>query len=193
MKLSDIEDAFNLVFSRKFLVPTPNGARFQHELVRVATYGRMTPHQKQHAHTVLLREILLQGANTKSIDMIVHHADGAQDAETVLEYAPRAATLAAQFGANKEAADHLRRALRYCESASIEDAAVINETWAYEAGIALTIDDAVIAARRRGIVPSSCGKVSETLKKWGKTLAGCQDYIGIAVRQKTHNDMYWTQ
>jgi DNA-binding CsgD family transcriptional regulator/tetratricopeptide (TPR) repeat protein len=151
MKLSDIEDAFNLVFSRKFLVPTPNGARFQHELVRVATYGRMTPHQKQHAHTVLLREILLQGANTKSIDMIVHHADGAQDAETVLEYAPRAATLAAQFGAHKEAADHLRRALRYCESASIEDAAVINETWAYEAGIALTIDDAVIAARHRAI------------------------------------------
>lgn len=151
MKLGDIEDALNLVFSRKFLVPTSNGVQFQHELVRVATYGRMTPNQKCHAHAALLGEILLQGANTKSIDMIVHHADGAQDAEMVLEYAPRAATLAAKFGAHKEAADHLRRALRYCEWASIEDAAVINETWAYEAGIALTIDDAVIDARHHAI------------------------------------------
>ena len=86
-----------------------------------------------------------------SLSRRVHHAAGADNGARVLELAPRAAAQAARLGAHQQAAAHLATALRYVTQAPPAVAAQLYEDWAYEAGLALRIDDKVIEARQHAI------------------------------------------
>jgi DNA-binding CsgD family transcriptional regulator len=68
-----------------------------------------------------------------------------------LTLAPLAAAEAARLGAHQQAASHLATGLRYVAEAPKELAAQLYEDWAYEAGLALRIDDSVIEARERAV------------------------------------------
>src|SRR5690606_40088483 len=85
------------------------------------------------------------------LDLLVHHTAGALDGKRVLELAPRAARVAASAGAHREAAAHFATALRFVDEAEPEMAAELYENWAYEAGLALGIDDEVLEARRHAM------------------------------------------
>ena len=76
---------------------------------------------------------------------------GAEDDEQVLELAPRAAAEAAKTGAHREAATYLATALSHAGSASIEVRAQLAEDWAYEAGLALEVDDTIIKAAQTAV------------------------------------------
>jgi len=142
--------------------------RFRHELSRLATLARVPMTQQKDLHAKVLETLLLENQslhnqslkpgeqkesieNYSNLDQMVHHAAGAFDSKHVLEFAPTAARTAAALGAHSEAADHLATALRFVNNAEPELAAQLYENWAYEAGLALRIDDDVLEARRHAI------------------------------------------
>ena len=172
----------------KLLVAVQGHFRFRHELARLAIYARLSASERQAAHARILKALLKQPGQAFKIDEIVHHADGAQDSKKVLEYAPIAATQAAELGAHREAAQHLAAAIRYIDSATTEKAAQIYQDWAYEAGLALRIDDDVIEARRLAITLwrtlGRSDKVGENLR-W---LSRLHWYRGEAVKANTYVD-----
>jgi DNA-binding CsgD family transcriptional regulator/tetratricopeptide (TPR) repeat protein len=128
--------------------------RFRHELARQATLDRLAPaaQRKLHARVEDVLSALPKGEASAALSRRVHHAAGAEDGARVLELAPEAASEAARLGAHREAAAHLATALKYADMAPPALAARLYEDWAYEAGLALRIDDSVIDARRRAIL-----------------------------------------
>lgn len=136
---------------RNLLVQNVNGSlRFRHELARLATLARISVTRQKMLHAEVLQALLSEGMSP-TFDQLVHHAAGALDAKRVLQFAPRAATNAAAVGAHREAAAHLGTALRFINEAEPELAARLYEDWAYEAGLALSISDEVLEARRHAI------------------------------------------
>ena len=137
--------------ARRILVPAGRNLKFRHELARLTVYARMGPGRKREAHAAFLAAHLSLKPLDQQLDMIVYHAEGAEDATATLIYAQHAASKAAMLGAHREAALYLGSALNCLDGAALEVAAEVNERWAYEAGLSLGIDDAVIAARKRAI------------------------------------------
>lgn len=132
------------------LVEDQHGLRFRHELARLATLGRSTESKKKQAHTKILAAMEDMPSNASYAEM-VHHATGAYDGKSVLRWGAAAAKQAASIGAHREAAAHLNTALQFVDEAAPEQAAQLHEDWAYEAGLALQIDDVVIAARGKAV------------------------------------------
>src|SRR5688500_13188232 len=112
--------------------------------------SRLPAMRLQAAHSRVLAALTEQ-ARSRPLDLLVHHATGALDGKRVLELAPEAARIAASAGAHREAAAHLGTALRFVDEAEPELAASLYESWAYEAFLALGIDDDVLEARRHAI------------------------------------------
>src|SRR5690606_4898551 len=151
---------------RKLLVEDQDGnLRFRHELARLATMRRLPGMRLQATHARALEAMAGDGRD-RPLHLLVHHtarphdgprllelvhAAGALDGARVLELAPRAARVAASAGAHREAAAHFATALRFVDEAEPETAAELYENWAYEAGLALGIDDDVLEARRHAI------------------------------------------
>ena len=124
--------------------------RFRHELARLATLSRISASGQKTIHTRILAALLATGSEPP-LDQLVHHAAGALDAKKVLRYGPLAAKKATAVGAHREAAAHLATALKFIDEAQPEQAARLYEDWAYEAGLALRINDEVLEARRHAI------------------------------------------
>ena len=127
--------------------------KFRHELARQATLDRLPPSVQQSLHA-RVEAAMSEVSATEAVVALsrrVHHAAGADDGARVLTLAPLAAAQAARLGAHQQAASHLSVALRYVAQAPSELAAQLYEDWAYEAGLALRIDDTVIDARQRAV------------------------------------------
>ncbi|MEP2103386.1 MAG: AAA family ATPase [Parasphingorhabdus sp.] len=124
--------------------------RFRHELARLATSQRCSSHELLSLHQKHLA-LMLEQPEKFAAGEIVHHAKGAADAQAVLRYAPMAGEKAARLGAHCEAAAYYGAALDFVDDASAEAAAELYENWAYEAGLALKVDDRVIEARRHAL------------------------------------------
>lgn len=137
--------------AQNILTSVGQDLKFRHELTRLAVYARMGPVRKRESHAKFLAAYLDQPEINSQLDILVFHAEGAQDRAAILTYAPLAANRAATLGAHREAALFLGTALGCLEDASPEVAAQITENWAYEAGLSLGIDDEVIAARERAV------------------------------------------
>ena len=182
--------------ARGLLVRDAQGAlAFRHELARLATLERLKPAAQKALHGRI--EFAMSDRTVTSPDVSlsrrVHHAAGADDAARVLDLAPQAATQAARLGAHQEAAALLETALRYVAQAPKAMAAQLHEDWAYEAGLALRIDESVIAARQRAIALwrdlGRADKVGLNLRwlsrlHWYRGEAGqAGEYIDDAVRE----------
>ncbi|MBX2849982.1 MAG: LuxR C-terminal-related transcriptional regulator [Acidiferrobacterales bacterium] len=128
---------------------TKGRIRFRHELARLGTLATVPINQQHTVHMRILKA--LEAREDIDLAWVLHHAEGALDAERVLKYAPVAARAAADLGAHKEAADYLSKALKFVEEAETEQAAQLYEDWAYEVGLATQIDDKVIKARQHAI------------------------------------------
>jgi ATP/maltotriose-dependent transcriptional regulator MalT len=151
---AEADAAVDNCIARGMLQRDDQGAvRFRHELARQAVLDRLSPAAQQALHArveAAMSEVPDDQANA-SLSRRVHHAAGADNGARVLELAPQAAAQAARLGAHQEAAAHLATALRYVAQAPPALAAQLHEDWAYEAGLALRIDDKVIEARQRAI------------------------------------------
>ncbi|HKE46390.1 MAG TPA: AAA family ATPase [Steroidobacteraceae bacterium] len=103
---------------------------FRHELARRALEDSLSPMRQQALHSNVLA-VLVQRLGIP-VARLVHHADGARNADQVLRFAPIAASHAASVGAHSEAAAHYRAALRYANHLTSEDTACLHEQLSYE-------------------------------------------------------------
>lgn len=117
---------------------------FRHELARLAVLGTIGAERARVLHAQLTKTLIERDADAARI---VHHATFAQLGDAVLEHAPRAAREAARLGAHREAAAHLRAALRY--GAALDGAlrADLLERHAIESSLANQTREAVTSAK----------------------------------------------
>ena len=89
------------------------GVSFRHELARLATVD-VTPATRQRAiHRRVLAALAARQERDLDPARLAHHAEGAENADAVLAYAPEAARRAAAAGAYREAAAQYARSLRF--------------------------------------------------------------------------------
>jgi DNA-binding CsgD family transcriptional regulator/tetratricopeptide (TPR) repeat protein len=92
------------------VVSEGNGFRFRHEIARRAVEEALPAHRRVSLNQRVLK---LLRAGVADAARLAHHAEGADDADAVLQFAPVAAREAASLGAHREAAKQYERALRY--------------------------------------------------------------------------------
>lgn len=122
---------------------------FRHELARLAVHEMLLPQRRRNLHADTLQALLSDPGVTKG--RLVYHAVQAGQVDKVLQFAPLAGADAARLGAHREAAAHYGVALSHAQYAPLQVQAELNEHWSYEAGISLTINDEVLAARERAV------------------------------------------
>jgi len=185
---TQILDSLDDALQRNLLIQDERGAvRFRHELARLATLERLSSARKRDCHEQVLRALTRESSDSM-LDQIVHHAAGALAGELVLEYAPSAATLAAQSGAHHQAAAHLATALRFVDEAAPEVAAQLYERWAYEATLAARVDDEVLEARRHAITLWRALQRHEKVGENLRALSRLHWYRGEAVEAQRFSD-----
>jgi predicted ATPase len=137
---------------------------FRHELARQAILGLLTQSRRRNLHTAIGKWLARQdNANDLSVlAQRLHHANAADDVDTVLALAPQVAQRAAQVGAHKQAAQFLALALPFSRKQSNDVEAQLYESWSYEAGLADRIDNDVIDARHKSIALwRKCGRIDK--------------------------------
>jgi len=116
---------------------------FRHELARLAVLGTLAAERARALHAQLTETLIERAADAARI---VHHATFAHLGAAVLEHAPRAAREAARLGAHREAAAHLRAALRYGATLDAALRAELLERHAIESTLANETREAVASA-----------------------------------------------
>jgi DNA-binding CsgD family transcriptional regulator len=130
---------------------------FRHELARVAVEQSLGPGRRTTLNRAALTALVAPPAGEPDLARLAHHAEMADDPEAVLRYAPAAAERAASLGAHREAVAQYARALRFGESLSTHERAVLLERRAkscyhtdqYDEGIA-ALEDALELRRALG-------------------------------------------
>lgn len=125
------------------LVGTHDALAFRHELARRAWEDALEPAHAAALHARMLRA--LEDDGTTPLARVVHHADRAGDAATVLRLAPAAAREAAALGAHREAAAQCERALRHAARAAPAERAALLDAWSYEVHLSGRTADAARA------------------------------------------------
>jgi DNA-binding CsgD family transcriptional regulator/tetratricopeptide (TPR) repeat protein len=123
--------------------------RFRHELARLAVHEMLAPLRKRALHAEILK--VLQTSPGVTPARLVFHAVQADQADAILRFATAAGVEAARVGAHREAATHYALALAHAELASPQTRAELNEVWSYEAGLAMTVNQDVLNARKRAV------------------------------------------
>ncbi len=88
---------------------------FRHDLARQALEEAMPPPRARYWHQVVLQ--ILQQDDDANLSRVVHHARAAADDAVIAIYAPRAAVIAADLGAHREAIAHYSVALQVLPAA----------------------------------------------------------------------------
>jgi DNA-binding CsgD family transcriptional regulator len=116
---------------------------YRHELARLAVLGTIESERARGLHARLLQALAENGADAARL---VHHASFAENGAAILEYAPLAACEAARLGAHREAAAHLRAALRHGASLATVPRAQLLECHVRESSLANETREAIASA-----------------------------------------------
>jgi DNA-binding CsgD family transcriptional regulator/tetratricopeptide (TPR) repeat protein len=134
---------------------------FRHEIARRAVEDSMSLPERQDLHAGVLAMLLKQREGKVAIGRLVHHADNAADSAAALRFAPVAAERAAALGAHRDAAGHLRTALRHAAllgaSFADEERALLFERLSYECYLTDEMADASAAREKALAVWRSLG------------------------------------
>ncbi len=131
--------------------------QFRHELARMTIQESVPYERRKTWHYQLAQQLIHQQshkkttAQTSDLARLAYHALESEEVDWILTYCPLAAQEAARIGAHQQAAAHWANALRFERHATLELRAAMNENWSYEAGISISIDEAVIQARKTAI------------------------------------------
>jgi DNA-binding CsgD family transcriptional regulator len=131
--------------ARGLLTAQGDAVSFRHELARLAVHSTFAPERIRALHERVLQVLVAHGAD---FPQLVHHATLAGDAAAVLKYAPLAGRQAARLGAHREAAAHLKTALRYCDSLPTAAQADLYEQHARECSLTNQTHHSIESASR---------------------------------------------
>jgi len=100
------------------LMSEGNAFFFKHELIRMAIEESLSELNRIKYNSLVLNILLSQKRIDHLLSRIIHHAAKAEDSDTILEYAPRAAEQASKLGAHKQASKHYLTAFKYSDNSS---------------------------------------------------------------------------
>ena len=121
---------------------------FRHEIARLVVEESISPHRSRELNRGALQALRDPPVGSRDFARLVHHAEGAGDAQAVVEFGPQAAARAASLGAHREAAAQYERALRFSERIAGPDLAEILHQRAYACYLAGQFPEAVEAEHR---------------------------------------------
>ena len=104
--------------------------RFPHELARTAVAQQVAAHRRAPLHARILAALV--EADCRDDARLAFHAEGAEDVEAVLRFAPEAGRSAAALRSHREAALQFERALRFAEGEPPHVRAGLHDALAWE-------------------------------------------------------------
>ena len=119
--------------------------QFRHELARHAVLAEASPLATSTLDADVLRA--LRTFDPRLVSRLAEHAERANDAAAVLEFAPRAAQRAACLGSHREAAAQYRRALAYADIEPAETRAELHAALSFQLYLTAQLDEALRARR----------------------------------------------
>ena len=139
---ADTADRIEECLASGMLVPLPDGVGFRHELARVIVEQAIPPDRRIELHLEAVKA-LAASPGPPDLARLAHHAEGAADTESVLRFAPTAASAASSLSAHREAAAQWERTLRFAGDLPAEEQAAIREQLAYERYLTGELEDAI--------------------------------------------------
>lgn len=127
------------------LTASASGIAFRHEIARLTIEGSMSHDHRLELHRATVAALLAPPAGAPDPTRLAHHAQLAGDVETVLRFAPEAASRAASMGAHREAAAQYARAVSSVREGSLGQRAELLSRQAAEAFLAGDYDQAIAA------------------------------------------------
>lgn len=124
------EDAFEEAQERGLIEFDGEAGWYRHELARRAVEESLAPAQRRESHQAILAALIDRDADPA---VIVHHAEGARDADALMKYAPIAARQASSMASHRDAVAHLERVLPFRDRFSQEARAELLRDYAIEA------------------------------------------------------------
>jgi DNA-binding CsgD family transcriptional regulator/tetratricopeptide (TPR) repeat protein len=122
------------------------GLAFRHELARRAVVAGLPEMRRRALHAAVVAALRELGA--ADIEQIVHHAVAAGDADTVLEFAPAAASAAADRSSHRQALAHLEAAAVYADRLPLPARARLLDDLSWQLYIGQRFAEAVAVGRR---------------------------------------------
>jgi DNA-binding CsgD family transcriptional regulator len=117
---------------------------FRHELARLAVEQALSPERSVELHRQVLAALEEAGAEPARL---VHHAQAAGDATSLLRHAVAAGGRSAELGAHREAAEQYARALSVAEALPDAERADLLSRYAFERYLTDRLDEAIRAQR----------------------------------------------
>lgn len=132
------------------IVPHGDGLAFRHELARQAVLEAIAPMRRARLHRLALDALRASPHGSRNLTRLAHHAEGANDREAILAYAPAAAREASDGAAHRAAAALYALALRVADQLPPDEHAALLELHARQC--TWTDDRAgAIASRRQAV------------------------------------------
>ncbi len=145
------DDALQSCVAHGLLVVDRDHVRYRHELSRRVVEESLDAARRRELNARVLAFLAGEPLDATTLVRLVHHADAARDAASVLRHAPSAAAEAARCGAHRQAAAFLRTGLRYGEHLAPRERAVLHDRLAHEA-FAGALNDEALDANERAFV-----------------------------------------
>ena len=153
-------DAVDACVASGLLIAEGRRLRFRHELARTSVEASIPPLRAARLHARVLAALAARPTGSVALAALAHHAEGADDPDAVLRWAPEAAREAVARGARREAAAHCRAALAHGERlADAERAALLDEL----AALSFELNDlasAIAAGEEAVALHARCGNVA---------------------------------
>lgn len=105
---------------------------FRHDLARQAVLSSVPDYRKAELHACVLAHLRSVTVGADNYAVLAEHAAAANDADAVLEFAPKAATHAVALGAHQQAVKHYASALRYAHRLNDDERTALLAGHAYE-------------------------------------------------------------
>ncbi len=128
----------------KIILLKENRLFFKHELYRRTIESALSPFVRIKLNRRILITFRERFESRDEIERIIHHAKNANDHETVVRYAPRAARQAATMGAHIEAAKLYFTAIEYYPGKDPDTLVTLFEPYAYECYLTNRMKEAII-------------------------------------------------
>jgi DNA-binding CsgD family transcriptional regulator len=142
------DEALDVCAERGLLVVDREHVRYRHELSRRVVEESLGAARRREPNGRVLALLADEPLDATTLSRLVHHADAARDAQSVLGHAPTAAAEAAKRGAHRQAAAFLRTALRYGDRLAPRERAGMLDRLAQEAFSGALNDEALDANER---------------------------------------------
>ena len=124
------------------------GISFRHELARRAVEGTLSRLRRRALNRAVVQALHRSG--DPDPERLVHHAVEADEAATIVAYAPRAGRAAAAAGSHRQALAHFEAARPHATRLARREQARLADDYSWALYIAHRFTDAVTAGRRGG-------------------------------------------